>query len=391
MTDAPAPDPLPILETLIKCPTVTPDSGAAIDYLEGLLAANGFACNRLKFSAANTYDVDNLFARFGKGTPHLCFAGHVDVVPPGPEDKWTHPPFAAAQANGFIYGRGAADMKGSVAAFAAAAIASAKQGGLPGSVSLMITGDEEALAINGTAKILAWMKETGNLPDHCIVGEPTSEKKLGDTVKIGRRGSLSFDVSITGTQGHVAYPKKADNPIPKLARLIDRLARLKFDKGNEHFGPTTLAFTTVDVGNTAGNVIPEKATAKFNIRFNTEHTVESLIERVREVCAAVERERGGKFELSPHLSAEAFVTEPGPFLGVILDAIEEETGTIARLSTSGGTSDARFIKNYCPVLELGPLNQTIHKIDERIAIEDLRGLSRIYYDIIENYARRPSA
>jgi succinyl-diaminopimelate desuccinylase len=391
MTDAPAPDPLPILETLIKCPTVTPDSGAAIDYLEGLLAANGFACNRLKFSAANTYDVDNLFARFGKGAPHLCFAGHVDVVPPGPEDKWTHPPFAAAQANGFIYGRGAADMKGSVAAFAAAAIASAKQGGLPGSVSLMITGDEEALAINGTAKILAWMKETGNLPDHCIVGEPTSEKKLGDTVKIGRRGSLSFDVSITGTQGHVAYPKKADNPIPKLARLIDRLARLKFDKGNEHFGPTTLAFTTVDVGNTAGNVIPEKAAAKFNIRFNTEHTVESLIERVREVCAAVERERGGKFELAPHLSAEAFVTEPGPFLGVILDAIEEETGTIARLSTSGGTSDARFIKNYCPVLELGPLNQTIHKIDERIAIEDLRGLSRIYYDIIENYARRPSA
>jgi succinyl-diaminopimelate desuccinylase len=255
----------------------------------------------------------------------------------------------------------------------------------------MITGDEEGLAINGTAKILAWMKETGNLPDHCIVGEPTSEKKLGDTVKIGRRGSLSFDVSLTGTQGHVAYPKKADNPIPKLARLIDRLARLKFDKGNEHFGPTTLAFTTVDVGNTAGNVIPEKATAKFNIRFNTEHTVESLIERVREVCSAVERERGGKFELVPHLSAEAFVTEPGPFLGVILDAIEEETGTIARLSTSGGTSDARFIKNYCPVLELGPLNQTIHKIDERIAIEDLRSLSRIYYDIIENYARRPSA
>jgi succinyl-diaminopimelate desuccinylase len=391
MTDAPETDPLPILEALIKCPTVTPNAGPALDYLEGLLAANGFVCTRLKFSGAGTYDVDNLFARHGSTAPHLCFAGHVDVVPPGPEDKWTHPPFAAEQANGFIYGRGAADMKGSVAAFAAAAIASVKEGGLPGSLSLMITGDEEAAAVNGTAKILAWMKETGNLPDHCIVGEPTSEKKLGDTVKIGRRGSLSFDVSITGTQGHVAYPKKADNPIPKLARLIDRLSRLKFDKGNEHFGPTSLAFTTVDVGNAAGNVTPERATAKFNIRFNTEQTVDSLVERVREVCTAVERERGGKFELTPHLSAEAFVTEPGPFLGVILDAIEEETGTIAKLSTSGGTSDARFIKSFCPVLELGPLNQTIHKIDERIGVDDLLGLSRIYFGIIENYARRPSA
>ena len=391
MNDVPDPDPLPILETLIRCPTVTPDSGAALDYLETLLAENGFTCNRPKFSAAGTYDVDNLFARHGTGAPHVCFAGHVDVVPPGPEDKWTHPPFAAAQANGFVYGRGAADMKGSVAAFAAAAIANVREGGMPGSVSLMITGDEEGLAINGTAKILAWMKETGNLPNHCIVGEPTSEKKLGDTVKIGRRGSLSFDVSITGTQGHVAYPKKADNPIPKLARLIDRLSRLRLDKGNEHFGPSTLAFTTVDVGNTAGNVIPERAAAKFNIRFNTEHTVESLVERVRETCAAVERERGGKFEVTPHLSAEAFVTEPGPFLGMILDAIEEETGTIAKLSTSGGTSDARFIKDYCPVLELGPLNQTIHKIDERIALADLRGLSRIYSGIIENYTRRPFA
>jgi succinyl-diaminopimelate desuccinylase len=390
MSNVPETDPLPILEALIKCPTVTPDSSSAIDYLEGLLAANGFTCTRLKFSAANTYDVDNLFARFGKGPPHLCFAGHVDVVPPGPEDKWTHPPFAAEQAGGFIYGRGAADMKGSVAAFVAAAIASVKEGGLPGSLSLMITGDEEGAAINGTAKILAWMKETGNVPDHCIVGEPTSEKKLGDTVKIGRRGSLSFDVAITGTQGHVAYPKKADNPIPKLARLIDRLARLKFDKGNEHFGPTTLAFTTVDVGNPAANVIPGRASAKFNIRFNTEQTVDSLVERVREVCSAVERERGGTFELTTHLSAEAFVTEPGPFLGVILDAIEEETGTIAKLSTSGGTSDARFIKNYCPVLEFGPLNQTIHKVDERISIDDLRGLARVYFDIIESYARRPS-
>lgn len=384
-------DPLPLLEDLIRCPSVTPSEGGALDCLSAFLSAAGFHCERLVFSDKGTPDVDNLFARFGKGSPHLCFAGHSDVVPPGRLEDWAAPPFSAHQEGGFIYGRGAADMKGSIAAFAAAATDAVRAGDFSGSLSLLITGDEEGPAINGTRKVLAWMKENGHIPDHCIVGEPTSAEKLGDTIKIGRRGSLSVNVSISGIQGHVAYPHKADNPIPKLARLVDRLSSHRFDDGNERFDPTTLAFTTIDVGNPAVNVIPAHAQARFNIRFNTEHTPEELITTVKDICGAVESEMGGRFMLDVSPGADAFITEPGAFVGVVLDAIADETGIAAKLSTSGGTSDARFIKDYCPVLELGPLNNTIHQVNEAIAIADLRDLADIYRTIIETYLGRTSA
>ena len=384
-------DPLPLLTDLIRCPSVTPDQAGALDRLAAFLGASGFTCERLVFSEPGTPDVDNLFARFGKGSPHLCFAGHIDVVPPGRVEDWAAPPFSAHQDNGFIFGRGAADMKGSVAAFATAAVDAVREGASVGSLSLLITADEEGPAINGTRKVLEWMKEKGHVPDHCLVGEPTSTEKLGDMIKIGRRGSLSFNVSIAGIQGHVAYPHKADNPIPKLARLIDRLSSHKFDDGNDRFDPTTLAVTSFDVGNSAGNVIPAHAEARFNIRFNTEHTRESLIAVVEEICRGVGSELGGRFTLDIPPSADAFITEPGAFVGVVLDAIEAETGRVARLSTSGGTSDARFIKDYCPVLEFGPLNSTIHQVNEHLAIADLRNLAAIYRTIIETYLGRAAA
>ena len=384
-------DPLPLLENLIRCPSVTPDQAGALDCLAAWLGAAGFHCERLMFSEAGTPDVDNLFARFGKGSPHLCFAGHIDVVPPGRLEDWAAPPFSAHQQNGFLFGRGTADMKGSVAAFATAAADAVKDDDFTGSLSLLITADEEGPAINGTRKVLAWMKEKGHIPDHCLVGEPTSTDTLGDTIKIGRRGSLSFDVKIAGTQGHVAYPHKADNPIPKLARLIDRLAAHKFDGGNDRFDPTTLAVTTFDVGNPAVNVIPAHARACFNIRFNTEQTTESLIAAVKGICKGVEDELGGSFALDIIPRADAFITEPGAFVGVVLDAIAAETGVVAKLSTSGGTSDARFIKDYCPVLEFGPLSATIHQVDEKIAIADLRNLAAIYRTIIETYLGRAAA
>jgi succinyl-diaminopimelate desuccinylase len=384
-------DPLPLLEDLIRCPSVTPDEGGALDRLSAFLSAAGFQCDRLVFSEEGTPDVDNLFARFGKGAPHLCFAGHADVVPPGRLEDWAAPPFSAHQEKGFIYGRGAADMKGSIAAFAIAAADAVKAGAFTGSLSLLITCDEEGPAINGTRKVLAWMKENGHIPDHCIVGEPTSTEKLGDTIKIGRRGSLTVGVSIAGVQGHVAYPEKADNPIPKLARLVERLSAHKFDDGNDRFDPTTLAFTTFDVGNPAVNVIPARAEARFNIRFNTEHTRESLIAIVNDICRSVESEVGGSFVLDIAQGREAFITEPGAFVGVVIDAIEEETGVLAKLSTSGGTSDARFIKDYCSVLEFGPLNATIHHVNEAIAIADLRNLAEIYRTIIEAYFGRTPA
>jgi succinyl-diaminopimelate desuccinylase len=384
-------DPLPLLENLIRCPSVTPDQAGALDCLATYLSALGFHCERLVFSEPGTPDVENLFARFGRGSPHLCFAGHVDVVPPGRLEDWAVPPFAAHQEDGFLFGRGASDMKGSIAAFATAAADAVKEGAFAGSLSLLITADEEGPAINGTRKVLAWMKERGDIPDHCLVGEPTSTDTLGDTIKIGRRGSLSFEVKIAGIQGHVAYPHKADNPIPKLARFIDRLAIHKFDSGNDRFDPTTLAVTTFDVGNPAANVIPAHARACFNIRFNTEQTTETLIAAVKGICKSVEEELGGSFVLDITHGADAFTTEPGAFVGVVLDAIAAETGVAARLSTSGGTSDARFIKDYCPVLEFGPLNATIHQVDEKIAIADLRNLAAIYRTIIETYFGRAAA
>ena len=379
-------DPVPLLQDLIRCKSVTPAEGGALTYLENLLSTHGFVCQRLIFRQAGTPDVENLFARFGSGAPHLCFAGHTDVVPEGIVESWAHPPFAAEISNGFIYGRGATDMKGSVAAFAAAAIDFIRTAGrFKGSVSFLITGDEEGPAINGTVKVLEWMRENDHIPDHCIVGEPSCVDRLGDTIKIGRRGSMSFTVTVEGRQGHAAYPHKADNPIPKLARFIDRIAMAKLDNGNAHFDPSTLAVTTFDVGNPAGNVIPSRATARFNIRFSPEHSFQSLKAWVDVEVARVTAEMGGTWSVASTEGADAFITEPGPFVGLVQDAVERETGVLPKLSTSGGTSDARFVKDYCPVLEFGPTNATIHQTDERIGIDELRATQAVYSRIIEAY------
>lgn len=385
MRNAPT-DPVPLLQDLIRCRSVTPAEGGALTYLENLLSTHGFVCQRLIFRQEGTPDVENLFARIGSGSPHLCFAGHTDVVPEGIVEGWTHAPFAAEIADGFIYGRGATDMKGSVAAFAGAAIDFVRGAGkFKGSISFLITGDEEGPAINGTVKVLQWMAENGHIPDHCIVGEPSCVDKLGDTIKIGRRGSLSFAVTVEGKQGHAAYPHKADNPIPKLARFIDRIAVARLDEGNDHFDPSTLAVTTFDVGNPAGNVIPSRAMAKFNIRFSPEHGFASLRQWVDEQIAVVKSEMGGTWTVSATEGADAFITEPGRFVGLVQDAVVRETGVFPKLSTSGGTSDARFVKDYCPVLEFGPTNATIHQTDERIAIDELRATQNVYSRIISDY------
>ncbi|MBC8036033.1 MAG: succinyl-diaminopimelate desuccinylase, partial [Rhizobiales bacterium] len=307
-------------------------------------------------------------------------------VPPGRLEDWSHPPFAAEIADGFVFGRGATDMKGSISAFAAAAIDYVNSSGKPkGSLSFLITGDEEGPAINGTVKVLQWMKANGHIPGHCIVGEPTSTEKLGDALKIGRRGSLSFAVAVEGRQGHVAYPKKADNPIPKIASFIGRISAATLDEGNEHFDASTLAVTSVDVGNSATNVIPARAAAKFNIRFGTAHSHQSLKDWVAAQIAETKQELGGTWTATADEGAEAFITEPGAFVGLVQDAVEQETGLLPKLSTSGGTSDARFIKDYCPVLEFGPTNATIHMTDERISVEELRATQAIYARIIEDY------
>jgi succinyl-diaminopimelate desuccinylase len=379
-------DPVVMLQQLIRCPSVTPHEAGVLTLLQGWLQPAGFRCERLEFSDSDTPDVDNLFARIGEGGPHFCFAGHTDVVPQGDEAIWSHPPFAAEIRDGAIYGRGATDMKGSVAAFAAAALDFVRENPkFKGSISFLITNDEEGPAINGTIKVLDWMKTNKQVPDHCLVGEPSCVDHLGDTIKIGRRGSLSFIVQVDGKQGHAAYPHKADNPVPKLARLVDRLASKTLDNGNAHFDPSTLAFTSFDVGNPAGNVIPSRAVAKFNIRFSTEHRFQSLKELVQMEIEAVRKEMGGKWYMRAIEGADAFITEPGDFVALVSAAVKAETGRTPKLSTSGGTSDARFVKDYCPVLEFGPTNATIHQTDERIAIDELKQTAKVYRRILDSY------
>ncbi len=381
-----ATDPVEILQDLILCPSVTPFDEGALGVLETLLTKSCFTCHRLVFKQEGTPDIDNLFARIGNTGPHLCFAGHTDVVPVGDAKDWKHPPFAAEIHKGQIYGRGATDMKGSVAAFAAAAMDYVnEQGSDAGSISFLITGDEEGPAINGTVKVLEWMKKFGHVPDHCLVGEPSCVDALGDTIKIGRRGSLSFTVTVEGKQGHVAYPEKTDNPVHKLSRFVDRISSAKLDNGNNQFGPSTLAVTTFDVDNKATNVVPARATAKFNIRYSTVHTYDTLRSWVDGHVSDVKNELGGHWIVSSNEGAEAFITEPGAFVGMVQDAVEQETGLLPKLSTTGGTSDARFIKDYCPVLEFGPTNATIHQVDERIDVEELKATTRIYKRIIESY------
>ncbi|MFC0282672.1 succinyl-diaminopimelate desuccinylase [Camelimonas abortus] len=375
-----------LTRALVRCPSVTPHEGGALSLLEGVLGAAGFDVERVAFSAPGTPDVENLYARYGDRRPRLVFAGHTDVVPPGDEAAWRFGPFDAVTEDGVLYGRGVVDMKGGVAASVAAAVDFvARNPDFDGSIAFLITGDEEGPAVNGTVKLLQWAKEQGEAFDHCILGEPTNPDRLGEMIKIGRRGSLTGRLTVRGVQGHVAYPHRAQNPIPALLRYLQALTGAPLDSGNERFDPSSLVVTSVDVGNAATNVIPAEARAVFNIRFNDIWTLETLKEEVRRRLEAVAGD-GPRFTLSFDPSnAVAFLTEPGPFVALMADAIAAETGLRPELSTSGGTSDARFIKDYCPVIEFGLVGDTMHQVNERAPVAELEALARIYLRMIEKY------
>jgi succinyl-diaminopimelate desuccinylase len=380
-------DPIAIARELIRCRSVTPEDGGALAYLQGVLAKAGFAVHRATFAEPGTAPIENLYARIGTEKPNLVFAGHTDVVPAGNETSWSHPPFAGEVAGDVLYGRGAVDMKGGIACFAAAALDYlAANGGKPkkGSISLLITGDEESVAVNGTIKLLHWAAERGEKFDHCVLGEPSNVEVLGDTIKAGRRGSLNGTLVVTGRQGHVAYPDRADNPVRGLVTLIAAL-QAPLDDGSDHFAPSNLEFTSIDIGNPTVNLIPGEARARFNIRYNDRHsqaTLRTLIEQ-RAQAAAAGRVRYA-IEWQPS-NADVFVTKPGPFTDLAVAAIAEVTGRTPKLSTTGGTSDARFIKDYCPVLEFGLVGQTMHAVDECAPVADLVMLTAVYRRIIEKY------
>jgi len=377
------PTALEIARTLIRCPSVTPADGGALSTLRDLLARSGFAAELVVFAAPGTPDVGNLYARFGSLSPNLAFAGHTDVVPPGDLARWRVDPFSGETADGQLWGRGACDMKGGLAAAAAAALRFIAKGPFSGSISFLVTGDEEGPAVNGTVKLLEWALAKGERFDHCILGEPTCVRALGDTIKHGRRGSLIGRLKIHGRQGHVAYPHIAQNPIRPLAQVLTALISPPLDEGNADFEPSNLEVTSVDVGNPAANVIPAEVRLVFNVRFNNLWTPESLkAEIARRVAAAGGARTTLTFEPT---NAVAFLTRPGPFTDLVAAAVEDVTGRSPALSTSGGTSDARFIKTICPVVELGLVNATIHAVDERVALEDLEGLERIYGRVLERY------
>lgn len=379
--DPDATDPVALARALIRCASVTPADAGALDVVDTALRGLGFTCHRLRFAADGTDPVDNLYARLGDGPPHFCFAGHTDVVPPGPAGRWSVDPFAAEIRAGMLFGRGAADMKGAVAAFIAAAARHLARRGRPtGSVSLLITGDEEGPGVNGTRRVLDWLAARGERIDACLVGEPTNPTRLGEMMKIGRRGSLTGWLTVHGAQGHVAYPQRADNPLPRLARMLVALTDEALDQGSAHFQPSTLALTTVDVGNPATNVIPAQGTAVFNIRFNDLHTPAGLEAWLRERLDRV----GGSYDLRLTCSGQSFLTAPGPLTALVARAVERVTGLRPELSTSGGTSDARFIKDHCPVVEFGLVGQTMHMADERIALDDLARLTDIYETILDD-------
>jgi succinyl-diaminopimelate desuccinylase len=382
-----ATDPVALTQALVRCASVTPAEGGALTLLERVLKPAGFVCHRMTFSEAGTPDVENLYARLGSAGPNLCFAGHTDVVPVGDEKSWTAPPFGAEIRNGELVGRGAVDMKGGVAAFLAAAMRHlASQGGKPkGSISFLITGDEEGPSINGTMKVLDWLKARGEKLDACLVGEPSNPEKLGDEIKIGRRGSLTVDIVVHGKQGHAAYPAKADNPLPKLARILDRLSSVTIDKGSAHFEPSNLQVTVVSVPNTAANVIPGEARATFNIRYNDNWTRPRIEDWVRLQCDAAAGGIGARYELAFSGTGDVFLTKPGALVDTMSAAIKSVTGRTPALTTGGGTSDARFIKDHCPVIEFGLVNKTIHAVDERVPVADLETLTRIYQRFIDGF------
>ena len=380
-------DALELSEALIRCPSVTPEEGGALDLLQARLTALGFTCHRLPFSQAGTPDVDNLYARFGGGGPNFCFAGHTDVVPPGNPGDWASDPFRPEIRDGRLYGRGAADMKCAIAAMVAGTARFLEKEGQPqGSISFLITGDEEGPSINGTIKVLDWLRDNGEKIDACVVGEPTNVEVLGDMVKIGRRGSLNCTVTVRGTQGHVAYPHLADNPVPKLLAMLKALDDEVLDTGNAHFPATNLEITTIDVGNATTNLIPAQASGRFNIRFNDMHSGASLTQLIEDRCAAVAAGLGGAdYSLDISISGESFLTPPGPLSDIVSGAIEAVTGRSPELSTTGGTSDARFIKDHCPVVEFGLINATAHKVDENALVTEIHQLADIYADMLRRY------
>ena len=381
----PTPDPIAILRDLIRCASVTPADAGALDAVAQLLEPAGFHVERLTFSGSGAPDTPNLFARYGHAAPLLVFAGHTDVVPPGDAALWRFDPFSAEVADGMVWGRGAADMKGGVAAALAAALRFVEDNPhFPGSLGFLITGDEEGPAVNGTVKVLDWLDRQGVRIDHCVLGEPTNPTVLGEMVKIGRRGSLSGTLVVEGRQGHVAYPHLADNPIPRLVAVLAALASKPLDAGTRHFDPSNLEITTVDVGNGATNVIPAAARARFNIRFNDVWTPDALAHEIESRCRAVGGAAPFSLAFDP-CNAVAFVTEPSPFVDLVRRAITAETGRLPTLSTTGGTSDARFIKRQCPIVEFGLVGETIHAVNERVAVADVETLTRIFGRIFADY------
>jgi succinyl-diaminopimelate desuccinylase len=377
-------DPAELTAELIRCPSVTPEEGGAIALLDRRLSAAGFRTVRVDRGG-----IANLYARWGSSGPALGFNGHTDVVPPGDPAAWSHDAFGGVTVGGTLYGRGAADMKSGVAAFAAAAIDFVAASPPAGSVILTITGDEEGDGLDGTRAILDWMAETGERMDHCLVGEPTCPERMGEMIKIGRRGSLTAHLRAYGVQGHSAYPDRAKNPLPALVRLLDRLASHRLDKGTRHFDPSTLAITTIDTGNPASNVIPAEARATVNIRFNDSHTGVGLSAWIEEEADRAAAEFGIGIAARFNISGEAFLTPPGPFTDLVARAVEAETGVKPVLSTSGGTSDARFVKDHCPVVEVGLVGATMHQTDERVEVAHIHELKAIYTRILTDYFASP--
>ncbi len=366
---------------LIKCPSVTPAEGGALDLLQAELSAMGFVCTRLPFGEGVGL-IDNLFARLGTDSPHFAFAGHTDVVPAGNVAGWSYGPFSGEMRDGCIYGRGAADMKGGIAAFVAAVKRYLETERLNGSLSLIITGDEEAEAVNGTVRMVDWMVETDNIPDFCLVGEPTNLSVLGQTIKNGRRGSLNCALTVTGRQGHVAYPHLANNPVPALFTMLAPVNSAELDGGTEYFGPSTAEVTALNISDSASNVIPDQATAQFNIRFNTDQSVDSLQGWLDEHFRRTAEQFQVRYEARFWSNASPFITEPSDHLNNIRAAVEQVTGLQPDLSTTGGTSDARFIAKICPVAEFGLVGQTMHQVDEHVRLEDIEALTEIYFEMI---------
>jgi succinyl-diaminopimelate desuccinylase len=372
-------DPISLTQRLIQCPSVTPLNAGALEVIETALKALGFECYRQQFN-----EVDNLYARQGTQSPNFCFAGHIDVVPTGDLTSWTYPPFEGKIIEGTLYGRGAVDMKGGIGAFIGAVARFLAKTPLTGSLSFLITSDEEGPAVNGTLKMLEWLESKGEKLDVCLVGEPTSDHHVGDILKYGSRGSLNTSLKVRGTQGHVAYPALADNPLPRLIETLSTFLASPLDQGCPHFQPSNLEITSIDVGNQATNMIPQEATARFNIRFNTLHTSTSLKRHIQEICHL----HAGNYTLDFQGNAEAFISPADTFLNMVIRAIDSVAMIKTHANTSGGTSDARFIYKHCPVLELGLRNQTAHKIDECVSLSDLEALTQIYEKILEGYFNR---